>query len=110
MMRGKVLQITRRRRSKIFALILQSVLLAGSLVVTPGLFAAGIGEEFHQGHASPVSMPVHAQAGPLLQDKMLKAIEQIEREVKTKGLFQGAGAHAMQQGVLLVAEDKDKVK
>src|SRR5678809_196699 len=112
MMRGKVLQITRRRRSKIFALILQSVLLAGSLVVTPGLFAAGIGEESqsHQGHASPVSMPVHAQAGPLLQDKMLKAIEQIEREVKTKGLFQGAGAHAMQQGVLLVAEDKDKVK
>ena len=55
-------------------------------------------------------MPVHAQAGPMLMDKMSKAIEQIEREVKTKGLFQGASAHAMQQGVLLVAEDQDKVK
>ena len=79
-------------------------------MVAPGLFAAGTGEDPHQGHVSPVAMPVHSQAGPVLQDKMSKAIEQIEREVKTKGLFQGAGAHAMQQGVLLVAEDKDKVK
>ena len=52
---------------------------------------------------------VHQQAGPMLQDKMSKAVQQIEREVKTKGPFQGAGAHAMQQGVLLVAEDPDKV-
>ena len=90
--------------------MLQTVLLAGSLVAAPGLFAAGTGEESHQGHVSPVAMPVHAQAGPMLQDKMSKPIEQIEREVKTKGLFQGAGAHAMQQGVLLVAEDKENVK
>ena len=37
-----------------------------------------------------------------VSDKMSKAVQQIEREVKTKGPFQGAGAHAMQQGVLLV--------
>jgi FtsP/CotA-like multicopper oxidase with cupredoxin domain len=37
--------------------MLQSVLLAGSLVATPWLFAAGTGEEFHQGHVSPVAMP-----------------------------------------------------
>src|SRR4029077_14644052 len=48
--------------------------------------------------------------GPVLQDKMARAIEQIERQVQSKGPFQGAGSHAMQQGVLLVAEDQDKVK
>src|ERR1041384_3544961 len=53
---------------------------------------------------------IHRPAGPVLQDKMARAIEQIERQVQSKGPFQGAGAHAMQQGVLLVAEDQDKVK
>ena len=60
--------------------------------------------------AIDVATPVNAQAGPMLMDKMSKAIEQIERQVQSKGPFQGAGAHAMQQGVLLVAEDPDKVK
>ena len=53
---------------------------------------------------------VHRPAGPMLQDKMARAIEQIEKQVQSKGPFQGAGAHAMQQGVLLVAEDPDKVQ
>ena len=81
------------------------VLLAGALGVAP------VSAEDHAHHAglnaSSDGMPsvVHQQAGPMLQDKMSKAVEQIEREVKTKGPFQGAGAHAMQQGVLLVAED-----
>ncbi|MDO8357403.1 MAG: hypothetical protein Q7U76_13510 [Nitrospirota bacterium] len=48
---------TRKRRRTRLALMLQSVLLAGSLVATPGLFAAGAGEESHQGHATPVAMP-----------------------------------------------------
>ena len=56
-MRGDVFQPTRKRRRKGLALMLQSVLLAGSLVATPGLFAAGPGEESHQGHATPVAMP-----------------------------------------------------
>ena len=60
--------------------------------------------------AVDVATPVNTQAGPMLMDKMSKAIEQIERQVQTKGPFQGAGAHAMQQGILLVAEDQDKVK
>src|SRR4029077_12675430 len=60
--------------------------------------------------AVDVATPVYMQAGPTLMDKMSKAVEQIERQVQTKGPFQGAGAHAMQQGVLLVAEDQDKVK
>jgi hypothetical protein len=37
--------------------MLQSVLLAGSLVATPGLFAASPGESSHEGHATPVAMP-----------------------------------------------------
>src|SRR5438105_1106439 len=57
-----------------------------------------------------IATPVTIQAGPILMDKMAKAVEQIERQVQTKGPFQGAGAHAMQQGILLVAEDQDKVK
>ena len=56
-MRGDVFQPTRRRRRTGLALMLQSVLLAGSLVATPGLFAAGSGEGAHQGHATPVAMP-----------------------------------------------------
>ena len=56
-MRGDVFQPTRRRRRTGLALMLQSVLLAGSLVATPGLFAAGSGEGAHQGHATPVVMP-----------------------------------------------------
>ena len=60
--------------------------------------------------AVDVATPVNVQAGPMLMDKMSKAIEQIERQVQSKGPFQGAGAHAMQQGILLVAEDQDKVR
>ena len=69
----------------------------------------------HDGHvavdqSADLATPVHAQAGPVMQDRMSKAIEQIERQVKSSGPFQGASAHAMQQGVLLVAEDPDKVQ
>jgi hypothetical protein len=53
--------IGRKRRTSL-ALMLLSALLGGSLVATPGLFAAGPGEDSHQGHASPVSMPGWAQA------------------------------------------------
>ena len=56
-MRSYVFQPTHRQRHTGLALMLQSVLLAGSLVATPWLFAAGTGEESHQGHASPVAMP-----------------------------------------------------
>ena len=56
-MEGYMFQPTRRRRRMGLALMLQSVLLASSLVATPWLFAAAPGEESHQGHASPVAMP-----------------------------------------------------
>ncbi len=56
-MGGYMFQPTRRRRRTGLALMLQSVLLAGSLVATPWLFAAAPGEESHQGHATPVAMP-----------------------------------------------------
>jgi hypothetical protein len=56
-MRSDVFQPTRRRRRRGLALTLQSVLLAGSLAATPGLSAAGAGEESHQGHVTPVAMP-----------------------------------------------------
>lgn len=75
-----------------------------------GVVSAGAAMS-HAGHAAVDGLaPVHQPAGPMLQDKMAKAIEQVEREVQSKGLFKGASAHAMQQGVLLVAEDQDKVQ
>ncbi|MCP9464584.1 MAG: multicopper oxidase domain-containing protein [Nitrospira sp.] len=83
-----------------------------TLVGVPPSGAIMSSHENHAGHESKVGalQPVHRQAGPTLQDKMSRAIDQIEREVQTKGPFRGASAHAMQQGVLLVAEDQDKVK
>ena len=77
---------------------------------TPALAAMSHDAHVAVDSAVDVATPVNAQAGPMLMDKMSKAIEQIERQVQTKGPFQGAGAHAMQQGILLVAEDQDKVK
>ena len=56
-MRDDVFQPTRRRRRTGVALMLQSVLLVGSLVATPWLFAASPGESSHEGHATPVAMP-----------------------------------------------------
>src|SRR6476659_8121043 len=87
-------------------------LAAGLVLMSTIPASAAMSHDTHvtQDQQVDVATPVHAQAGPVLQDKMSKAIEQIEREVQTKGPFQGAGAHAMQQGILLVAEDPDKVK
>ncbi|MBH0187676.1 MAG: multicopper oxidase domain-containing protein [Nitrospira sp.] len=77
---------------------------------TPALAAMSHDAHEAQDAKADVVQPVHAQAGPVLMDKMSKAIEQIERQVQSTGPFQGVGAHAMQQGILLVAEDQDKVK
>ncbi|NOT23077.1 MAG: hypothetical protein HOP22_10185, partial [Nitrospiraceae bacterium] len=86
-------------------------LWSGLLVMAAGFTSAGtVPGLAAMSHDAHVATPVHAQAGPMLQDKMGKAIEQIERQVQSKGPFLGASAHAMQQGILLVAEDQDKVK
>lgn len=86
---------------------LAAMLLAGSAALAEttahhdhGAAAGGVS-------AQPV---IYQPAGPALQDKMSRAVDQIEKVVQSKGPFVGAGAHAMQQGVLLVAEDPDKVK
>ena len=87
--------------------------LAASLILAGALPASALmSHDAHvaQGATNDLAKPVHAQAGPALMDKMSKAVEQIERQVHTKGPFQGASAHAMQQGVLLVADDMDKVR
>ena len=48
---------TGRRRRRKGVRSLQTVLLAGSLLATPWLSAAGPGDQGHEGHASPVAMP-----------------------------------------------------
>src|SRR3989338_4428054 len=81
--------------------------LAVLSTVTPALAETSHGE--HAAVKSLAATVVHQPAGPMLQEKMARAVEQIEKQVKSKGPFQGAAGHAMQQGVLLVAEDMDKV-
>ena len=56
-MRSFLFQPQRKRRRSSLSLMLHSVLLTGSLVATPWLFAAETGEGAHNGHATPVSMP-----------------------------------------------------
>jgi manganese oxidase len=90
-----------------FTAVLPSLALAGILVTASPCLSASP----HEGHGATAGAAfVNQPAGPMLQEKMARAVEQIERQVQSKGPFQGAGAHAMQQGVLLVAEDQDKVK
>src|SRR5256712_11087117 len=81
------------------------------LLILPTLVKAAEAD-VHSGHAIAASQRnvVHRPAGPMLQEKMARAVEQIERQVNSKGQFVRASGHAMQQGVLLVAEDPDKVK
>src|SRR5215510_15251074 len=50
-------QQQQRKRRKHLSLMLHSVLLTGSLVATPWLFAAGPGDSSHEGHATPVALP-----------------------------------------------------
>ncbi|MEQ1845899.1 MAG: hypothetical protein ABL983_10045, partial [Nitrospira sp.] len=83
-------------------LLLAGVLPADAMMSHDGHVAQGVTQD--------LAKPIHAQAGSALMDKMSKAVEQVERQVHSKGPFQGAGSHAMQQGVLLVADDMDKVR
>src|SRR5690349_24602701 len=50
-------QPQQRRRHRYLSLTLQSMFLAGSLVATPGLFAASPENSSHDGHAAPVALP-----------------------------------------------------
>ena len=56
-MRSFLVHPRHQRRRSSLSLILLSVLLAGSLVATPWLFAASPGESSHEGHATPVALP-----------------------------------------------------
>ena len=56
-MRSFQLLPQRQRRRSSLSLMLHSILLAGSLVATPWLFAASPGESSHEGHATAVAMP-----------------------------------------------------
>ncbi|MBS0177645.1 MAG: hypothetical protein JSR20_02650 [Nitrospira sp.] len=55
-MRSSV-QSKRRRISRKAMLSLQAALLSGSLLAAPWVFAAGPGDQSHDGHATPVAMP-----------------------------------------------------
>ena len=55
-MRSSV-QSKRRRISRKAMLSLQAALLSGSLLAAPWVFAAGPGDQSHEGHATPVAMP-----------------------------------------------------
>ena len=52
---GHVSQRQRKRRDAMRSL--QAALLSGSLLTAPWVFAAGPGDQSHDGHATPVAMP-----------------------------------------------------
>ena len=88
---------------RFLSLFITALSLAVLLVLPTVVQAADA--DVHSGHAIAASQDgvVHQPAGPMLQEKMARAVEQIERQVQSKGPFVGASGHAMQQGVLLVA-------
>ena len=54
---GLQVQSKRRRIGRKAMLSLQAALLSGSLLAAPWVFAAGPGDQSHDGHATPVAMP-----------------------------------------------------
>ena len=56
-MRAFLSQSRRTLKRPQATLMLHGVLLAGTLVAAPGLFAAGPGDQSHESHATPVAMP-----------------------------------------------------
>src|SRR5215510_8184972 len=50
-------QLQQRKRRRNLSLMLHSVVLTGSLVATPWLFAAGPGDSSHDGHSTAVALP-----------------------------------------------------
>ncbi len=95
-----------RRIGRIGLMALAAMLVGAPSFAEMSHLAHGVADPAGEAQATVVHQP----AGPMLQDKMAKAIDQIEKQMRSKGPFQGAGAHAMQQGVLLVADDPDKVQ
>src|SRR5512142_285212 len=100
----------RRQRRAGAMLRFQSLALASSLAFAPIGFAAE--RHNHQESAGQASTQkvVYREGGSILHDRMMEEIKRQQDFIGTKGGYSnGANSHMMQQGVLLVAEDPDKV-
>lgn len=89
---------------------LQSLALASSLAFAPIGFAAE--RHNHQGSAEQTSTHkvIYREGGPILHDRMMDEVKRQQEFIGKKGGYSaGANSHMLQQGVLLVADDPEKV-
>jgi hypothetical protein len=87
-----------------------SLVMASGLAVTPMAWAAE--QHGHHGSVEPASAKkvIYREGGSVLHDRMMEEIKRQQEFIGKKGGYStGADSHMMQQGVLLVAEDSDKV-
>jgi manganese oxidase len=92
------------------ALILQTIPLAGSLLMTPMGLAAD--QHLHNGDVGEASTEkvIYREGGAMLHDRMMEEIKRQQEAIGQKGGYStGANSHMLQQGVLLVAEDPTKI-
>ena len=114
-MRVSLFKPLKRRRRSGAALILQSVLLVGSLVVAsgwPAPMAMAEDQHSHNGNVGEASADkvIYREGGSVLHDRMMEEIKRQQEYIGQKGAYAaGSNNHMLQQGVLLVAEDADKV-
>ena len=109
-MRSTQFEYSRGQRKAGKVLRFQILALASCLAFAPIGFAAE--RHNHQGNAEQASAEkvIYREGGSILHDRMMDEIKRQQEFIGKKGGYSaGAGSHMMQQGVLLVAEDPDKV-
>ena len=87
-----------------------SLVMASGLAVTPMAWAAE--QQGHHGSVEQASAKkvIYREGGSVLHDRMMEEIKRQQEFIGKKGGYStGANSHMMQQGVLLVADDPDKV-
>ena len=102
-------QKRRLKRAGAFRQLLSLVLTSG-LAVTPMAWAAE--QHGHQGSTEQAAAKkvIYREGGAVLHDRMMDEIKRQQEFIGKKGGYSiGANGHMMQQGVLLVADDPDKV-
>ena len=99
-----------RRRAQRVAAGLPAALLVSSLLTAP--LGLALDQHSHQGGEGQTSAEkvIYREGGSVLHDRMMEEVKRQQEYVGQKGAYStGANSHMLQQGVLLVAEDPEKV-
>jgi len=89
---------------------LPAALLAGSLLAAPMGLAAEQHRHGGDGGEASTEKVIYREGGSVLHDRMMEEVKRQQEYIGQKGGYStGANSHMLQQGVLLVAEDPEKV-